>query len=470
MDVCGGGYYCPGGDSFQELTCPVGHRCVNGSAAPQPCPAGTYQDAILQVDCKDCPTGFYCETASANPLPCPPGYFCPMKTTHATQNPCPEGTFSNRTHLTSWTECDLCLPGKYCAGSGLTSATGECGPGHYCTRGAITPLPDDETSGYFCEEGFVCQSGSFTPRPSHTWGYICPPGSTCQEGAVHEIGCPPGQFNPTFGQFECLECPEGNYCPGNSSWPVTCPIYHYCTAGIHEPIECPHGTHGVNEGLTNSDQCALCPAGQYCVDGSIAGPCSPGHFCVARMPQPNPSNDFLPLGGLCPPGHYCETGTHTPVPCPNGTVYKDEGAQSVLACGLCEAGFLCFEGDPVPRPCPKGAYCPFKSSMQLCPIGTYNPHFNGENETACLPCPSGYFCKDLGISNYTTYPCPIGKFCLINTLVPIDCPEATFRDTMGASSLSDCHICTGGNYCLKGSMSPIPCNPGDYLNIIFPLI
>ena len=44
--------------------CPEGHFCLLGTADPEPCPKGTYNNATGRQrieDCIDCPAGEYCE-------------------------------------------------------------------------------------------------------------------------------------------------------------------------------------------------------------------------------------------------------------------------------------------------------------------------------------------------------------------------------------------------------------------------
>ena len=69
---------------------------------------GYYQALEGQATCDDCPLGTYCDpyelgnvTGIVSPVPCPAGYFCPLRTEFATQNPCAPGTFGNVTHLTA---------------------------------------------------------------------------------------------------------------------------------------------------------------------------------------------------------------------------------------------------------------------------------------------------------------------------------------------------------------------------------
>lgn len=42
------------------------------------------------------------------------GYFCPAGTIEVDQFPCPPGSYSNSTNLTSADECDICPLGMYC--------------------------------------------------------------------------------------------------------------------------------------------------------------------------------------------------------------------------------------------------------------------------------------------------------------------------------------------------------------------
>lgn len=52
------------------------------------------------------------------PLDCLPGYYCLSGTETAKQFPCPNGTFSNQTGLSSYKECTPCPGGQFCANPG----------------------------------------------------------------------------------------------------------------------------------------------------------------------------------------------------------------------------------------------------------------------------------------------------------------------------------------------------------------
>ena len=147
--LCLAGYYCPSGTSnpadFAELSCPTGHYCPEGSDVPIACESGSYQDERGKSECKLCPEGYYCERNTTTPMDCPAGYYCPSQTDFATQYPCPNGTYSNSTLLTSVGECDECTPGYYCGYEALTEPTGLCTGGYFCGGGSSVSTPTRAT-------------------------------------------------------------------------------------------------------------------------------------------------------------------------------------------------------------------------------------------------------------------------------------------------------------------------------------
>lgn len=46
-----------------------------------------------------------------------------------------------RSHFSSQEDCQLCLPGYYCAAEGLLAPSGECWEGFFCLEGADRPNP-----------------------------------------------------------------------------------------------------------------------------------------------------------------------------------------------------------------------------------------------------------------------------------------------------------------------------------------
>ena len=57
---CAAGYYCPPGQSSstpEAYNCTIGHYCPGETGEPLACPAGEYQDELLQSNCTVCPPG-----------------------------------------------------------------------------------------------------------------------------------------------------------------------------------------------------------------------------------------------------------------------------------------------------------------------------------------------------------------------------------------------------------------------------
>lgn len=90
-------------------------------------------------------------------------------------------------------------------------------------------------------------------------------------------------------------------------------------------------------GLEASTQCAPCPTGIYCVDGTLdqTKRCDAGYYCHSRATAPDMEEN------LCPAGYYCELGTLLPEPCPDG-YYSLAGAGEEEDCKVCELGYYCI--------------------------------------------------------------------------------------------------------------------------------
>ena len=119
--------------------CTSGYLCVEGSAAPQPCPGGTHADqavidavgflSSLDDDCVDCPAGFFCPVGSLEPRPCGLGEFCNAGVafgTRCTPPYAPELTTTLDLGASSADDC-VCLGGyapAALAGEGTGAGTG----------------------------------------------------------------------------------------------------------------------------------------------------------------------------------------------------------------------------------------------------------------------------------------------------------------------------------------------------------
>jgi len=100
-----------------------------------------------------------------------------------------------------------------------------------------------------------------------------------------------------------------------------------------------------------------------------------------------------------------------------------------------------------PTPCRKGSYQPSKGQQSI---------------QACLPCPAGYFCDSIGISDYKLFPCPTGHYCkeVAKVTPPSQCKAGTYQPYLAKSSSNDCLICPEGHFCLDGVEHPEPCDAG----------
>ena len=101
--------------------------------------------------------------------------------------------------------------------------------------------------------------------------------------------CPSEEGNPSTSSMENICGNVNRYCPNKSSTPLTvdigyysigggdderhrtrqeiCPKGSYCQQG--RKFHCPAGSYGNQIGLLNQRCSGFCPAGYFCVDGSI---------------------------------------------------------------------------------------------------------------------------------------------------------------------------------------------------------
>lgn len=67
------------------------------------------------------------------------------------------------------------------------------------------------------------------------------------------------------GAEVCDDCPPGTYCLSEEGV-QPCPAGHYCLGGGVEAIlPCPPGTYSPHFGLSQVEQCRICPAGESIV-------------------------------------------------------------------------------------------------------------------------------------------------------------------------------------------------------------
>ncbi|XP_063291751.1 zonadhesin-like [Pelobates fuscus] len=483
--------------------CPIGHYCPPGASfiTVYPCPPGTYgpkTGGSSKLDCEACPAGmycsseglykptgycqagYYCSQGAINPTPinprvpssvhsstqndiCPAGHYCPNGT--LVPVPCPLGTFSMTSGLSSDEDCQLCPAGQYCAHPGLSDLSQilPCSSGYVCKEGSSVPCPTDEVHGYQCPIGFYCPSGT-----------------------TIELPCAPGTFSPMPGSGTCLPCPAGSSCMQSSTAePVSCPRGNYCPAMTAAPIPCPEGTFNPLQGALSSASCKKCPAGRYCrgeANWQPDGLCSAGYYCEGEAADaiPQKTARFL-LNGQCPAGHYCPEGTQSPKPCPPGTLKNTTGGFSAESCVPCYAGYFCATGglssptgecaagfycpanvtsvSPTAFLCPRGHFCPSGASYPIpCPTGEYQP--NSGSHT-CIPCQPGYFCQEAVAGD--PQKCPPYSYCPAGALYPLTCPNGTYTlsERGGLREKGECLPCPPGKYCRGGKLQGA-CSAGHF--------
>ena len=432
--------------SLHGYICPEGHYCLAGDTNERKCKPGTYAPSSGLGQCLPCRAGYMCPNeATVNPIPCPAGQYCENGTKFNTGKRCPIGYYNPYQNQTSLSNCLPCPAGKFCEKEGLEQPSGDCLEGFLCSFGAKTPAdlnnlcpvgmycvngtqnatlcPDgtmrkhkggknvDDCApcapGHFCsglglfEPSGVCKQGYYCPdyakinvsKPSL---YICPAGHYCGEEASLPHGCAPSQYQTSYGSSVCIDCPEGKFCPGNTSFPQPCPAYHYCSIATVTPTPCPNGTYTEANvvGLSRPDLCTPCPLAVYCQNGRIAGKCNGGYLCYGGSPIPNPTSGKH--GIVCPFGYYCPPGANQTHQCPKGKVIAINGSDSEKDCKGCPAGFICTINHNVPQPCERGYYCPFNKTRLPCRKGTYNNKTKATDEKFCITCPAGYWCAEAG--------------------------------------------------------------------------
>ena len=120
--TCDAGSYCTGGSN--KIECPAGTYNDSTGATDlsscKQCSAGTYSSGKGNTKCSSCEAGKYSDVGSSSCLSCKAGYACKVTAGLSSMTilePCPAGTYSNKTGLKSLDQCISCE-------SGTTSVAG----------------------------------------------------------------------------------------------------------------------------------------------------------------------------------------------------------------------------------------------------------------------------------------------------------------------------------------------------------
>lgn len=265
---------------------------------------------------------------------CPAGHWCEAKTTSATQNPCPPGTYNPNKGAKKREECIPAPPGFYIATAGASTldSTHECTAGYYCKLGSYTPTPAGGTvTSHLTKQllytniGGPCQSGYYCPTATPKM-IPCTPGYLCHgtQVTVPSVKCPMGKY-----------CEQGS--DNSNGNKKSCDRGYYCIEGSAEPIPCPAGSYSNSLNLEKESDCTVCPPNYYCPNirattyDSTNHKCAPGFTCPASSVQPRHT--------ICPLGNKCAQ-TVNPVACdPVAGEYQDQMGATV--CLTCPVGYYC---------------------------------------------------------------------------------------------------------------------------------
>lgn len=207
-----------------------------------------------------------------------------------------------------------------------------------------------------------------------------------------EDSSPHSKAKESLQDYICVSCELGSYSGENCS--KDCPDRGLCPSNLTSSscIPCSPGTFSDSY---NSTACSPCHPGTV---SSFKGTINCA-VCLAGTSNDSSSTQCVP----------CAPGSEAPA---NGT----------SECALCPPGSFSTGGSLQCQECPPGTFNEARGSGECssCGKGKFNPEPGSASPSACLTCPSGYYCAD------------------DNTSKPIDCPENT--------------------YCESGAITPIPCS------------
>ena len=129
--------------------CTVGAYCPSGAQHPLNCTPGHYNPLTKagdETNCRQCEAGWACPQYGMSRMHdayrCAAGHVCPPGTTTPTENPCPDGTFTDSRNLTHDRDCSECVAGMRCDNGATSSSMQNCGAGFYCSAPCRNILGD----------------------------------------------------------------------------------------------------------------------------------------------------------------------------------------------------------------------------------------------------------------------------------------------------------------------------------------
>jgi hypothetical protein len=312
QNLCPAGTFSDATDlaSFESCQqCPEGYSCASGttSATLLPCPAGE-PSFHVPVDFSDI---FKFASLTA-------GFFCPSSTASGSEQRCPPGRYSSNTQLASSEDCNVCPAGSFCAGGASSLVvTGPCAAGHYCPEESHSSTANPCPAGTYSDRTDLSDASQVSRQYAVYCGcglkilmvrstlqcQKCSPGSFCVSASVEMSPCPAGRYTSVPGTTSsfgpeapsCLSCPAGSMCLEGSAAPISCGVGTYSISDSSECAECPRGYYcGDN---TTSDTNLFTGGGRWEDISDSAGMCFNGTYCEAGMRRaPDLLRDACPAG------------------------------------------------------------------------------------------------------------------------------------------------------------------------------
>ena len=228
---CAASKYSTASGATSETTCQScapGETSPAGSDAPDDCNAcapGTIAVPGNPV-CQLCDTAFYSSPDRTKCHPCPAGtWSATTKLTSITEcTECGRGTYSTALNATSESTCQACGVGTFSDATGANSIATcqECSApaGHFCPPGSVTAQGKACVKGYLCRGGAegktACSPGTYAAVGSSTCT-VCRPGFYSDRNAAPTCEtCDPGKTSPCYAQSkeDCFGFePGANVCP-----------------------------------------------------------------------------------------------------------------------------------------------------------------------------------------------------------------------------------------------------------------
>ncbi|GAB5370610.1 hypothetical protein AAMO2058_001508100, partial [Amorphochlora amoebiformis] len=202
-------------------------------------------------------------------------------------------------------------------------------------------------------------------------------------GGVEAVVCPPGMASKDTINTTCVNCTDGQYCPGgNNTFVALCDAGFYCPT-VTTRLQCPDSVqvgYYCPPGLTIYE---ACPKGFYCPNSTTIINCTVAQQAICE-------NEGVITVVDCDSGVVCNPDTLKP----NSSIKCDGGS-------YCPKGTLGYTA-PAPR-CPAGHYCSSPIDKIRCSKGSYCK----EGSEAETPCRIGYYCPNATVE----LKCPTSRYC-----------------------------------------------------------